>query len=199
MPRRNRVRNLMIPLGLCGLLVLGLVLSRRPVPPPSPAPVVLTELCRTNLVHRDGMWYQAGHTNTFTGILLEFYPDGSRKSRSAVAHGLLNGLSKGWYTNGQLQVSETYQANFSDGLRTKWYATGKKLSEAKVVLGKIEGVYRRWYPDGTLSEEIPMRDGQIDGIGHAYYESGYVKATVEYRAGKVVAQHNWTDGEQKGG
>jgi len=190
--------NLLIPLVLGSALVLALLLTRRPVAPPHLAPTpVLAELARTNLVRSAGLWFQIGHTNPFTGILVETYPGGHLMSRSVVAKGLLNGLSEGWYTNGQLQVSESYRANFSDGIRTRWYANGKKLSEARVVAGKIQGIYRRWYADGVLSEEIPMHDGEIEGEGRAYYESGCVKAVVEYHGGKVVRQQTWKDGEQK--
>jgi antitoxin component YwqK of YwqJK toxin-antitoxin module len=164
-------------------------------PPSAPLP----ELARTNLLHLSGVWFEKDHTNPFTGVMLEFYPDGAPMSRSVVSNGLLNGLSEGWYTNRQLQVRETYRTNYSDGLRTKWWPNGKKLSEATIVLGKIHGLYRRWYEDGALAEEIPMRDGEIEGLGRAYFESGSVKAEITYHDGKMVEQHTWKEGEHPAG
>lgn len=186
---------LFVPVVLVGALVLVLVSTWRPLPPPPTSPVSLPELSRTNLFRYSGVWIQKGRTNPFTGVMLDYYPDGMLMSRSVVSNGLLNGLSQGWYTNHQLQVQETYHTNYSDGLRTKWYPNGQKQSEAWVTLSKISGLYRRWYPDGVLAEEIPMRDGQIEGLGRAYYESGFVKAEVTYHDGKVTDQHTWKDGE----
>ena len=177
-----------------GLLVLSGVSWRTKVPA-----AMLVEASRTNLELRSTGWFPKGQTNPFTGILVDYYPGGRQMSRSVVSNGLLNGMSEGWYTNGQVQVQETYVANFSDGLRTRWYANGNKLSEATVVHGKMTGLYRRWYEDGKLAEEIPMNAGRIEGEGRAYYESGFLKAAVKYEAGKAVQQKTWPDGEQKGG
>ena len=169
-------------------------LTRRAASPP-PAP--LPELASTNLVHLNGVWFEKGRTNPFTGVMLEYYRAGGLMSRSVLSNGLLNGLSEGWYTNRQLQVRETYRTNYSDGVRTKWWPSGNKQSEATIVLGKMQGLYRRWYPDSKLAEEIPMQAGKIEGAGRAYFENGFVKAEVAYHDGKVVSQQEWKDGEHR--
>ena len=195
---RPGVPALLIPVLLAAALGLVLFFAWRPAPlPPPPAP--LPELSRTNLVRQGGCWFQTGHTNPFTGIMLEFYPGGLPMSRSVISNGLLNGLSEGWFTNRQMQIREYYQANVSDGLRTKWYPNGHKLSEAPIKHGKIDGLFRRWHQDGTLAEEIPMQDGQQEGVGRAWYPSGCLQMEVEMRAGKVVSNQSWKDGERKGG
>ena len=193
---RPKLPGLLLPL-LLTLALGGLVFWSWPprrlavVSPPT------VELARTNLVRIQNLWCEAGRTNPFTGVLLEYYPGGLRMSRSVISNGLLNGVSQGWYTNGQMQIQETYHANVADGLRTKWYPNGRKLSEATIVQGQIEGVFRRWHEDGSLAEEIPMHDGHQEGLGRAYYASGCLAEQVEVRAGKVVGQQTWKDGERK--
>ncbi len=190
------MRPVLLPLVLSLGVILALVASwphKRPVL--SGTPVV--ELSRTNLTRLNDQWYELGRTNPFTGIMLEFYPGGVPMSRSAISNGLLNGLSQGWFTNGQIQISETYRDNFSDGLRTKWYPNGQKLSEAPIVHGKIEGLFRRWHQNGALAEEIPMHDGQPNGVGRSWYLSGFLQAEVELRGGKLINEKKWADGEHK--
>ncbi len=189
---------LLIPLSVCLVLVVALALVLWPAK--THQTTALPEVANTNLIHFDGRWCQsqAGHTNRFTGILLEYYPSGPLLSRSMVSNGLLEGLSEVWHTNGQLQIREYYRTNFSDGPRTKWYPDGKKLSEATIVLGKMQGVFRRWYENGRLAEEIPMRDGKIEGVGRSYYESGYLKTELTISDGKVIQTKNWPDGAQSG-
>jgi len=176
---------------------LLVVCSLHRVPPPAAPPQPLTELNRTNLMRFHGQWCQFGRTNPFTGALVDNYPNGAKMSRSIIANGLLNGLSEGWFTNGQMQVRETYRDNVSDGLRSKWYPNGHKLSEATIVHGKIEGVFRHWHIDGSLAEEIPMHDGQQEGVGRAYYPDGYLAEEVDVREGKVVNKQTWKPEERK--
>jgi hypothetical protein len=196
-PPRQASRPLLIALLLCSAVGLVLILTFWPAPRPTPV-AMLPEIARSNLTRLNGLWHQNGHTNPFTGVLLDFYPDGSMQSRSMVSNGLLEGLSEGWYTNRQLEVREYYRTNFSNGLRVKWYPGGKKLSEATIVLGKMEGTFRRWYENGKLAEEIPMREGKIEGVGRSYYESGFLKTELTIHDGKEVKANSWPDGQQPG-
>jgi len=187
---------LLLPL-LLSLVLAGLLVGSRPHRQPALVSPPMVETARTNLVRFQNLWCEIGHTNPFTGVMLEYYPGGLRMSRSVIAHGLLNGLSQGWFTNGQMQIQETYHDNLSDGLRTKWYPNGRKLSEATIVHGQIEGIFRRWHEDGSLAEEIPMHNGHQEGLGRAYYASGCLAGQVEVRAGRVVDQQTWPDGARK--
>ena len=130
-----RPRALLLPLALSLGLLLALVLTRphhHPLPPAAPP---LVELNRTNLLRLQNHWCVVGQTNPFSGVMVEYYPGGARMSRSVISNGLLNGLSQGWFTNGQMQIQETYHDSLADGQRTRWYPNGNKLSEATIVQG----------------------------------------------------------------
>ena len=130
-----------------------------------------------------------------TNCLCIRYPAGNVKSHTSLSNGLPEGLSVGWYSNGVRQVEEHFQAGVSHGLRTKWYENTRKQSEATIVNGKIEGLFRRWHDNGKLAEEIAMANNLPDGQSLAYYPSGCLKARATLRAGKVVSQQHWQDGE----
>jgi len=153
------------------------------------------EIRRPELVLRNGMLYQAGHTQPFSGTMVEFYPSGALKSRSAIVNGLLQGLSEGWHTNQQRAVSEHFRQGVSHGLRTKWYPSGAKMSEVMIVNGKLDGTFRRWHENGILAEEIEMRQGNADGLSRAFYASGFLKAQARLQNGKLIEQKFWKDGE----
>ncbi len=191
-----RSRLGLVWLALAGAAVcLGVALlwMARPRPQAGPA----TEALRGQLTLRDGRLYAAGAGELFTGSMMERRPDGTLQARSSVSNGLLEGLSEGWHTNGQRQVSELFHGGVSDGLRTKWHPNGQKLSEATIKAGKIEGLFRRWDETGALSEEITMRDGQPDGWSRAFYPSSNLKAEARMDQGKLLEQHFWKDGERK--
>jgi antitoxin component YwqK of YwqJK toxin-antitoxin module len=195
-PSRNGISPLVlvtlavVVLGSAGLVVLHLTRNE------SKPAVVVAEVSRRDLALHDGRWYRVGGTNLYTGWMTDQYPDGTPLFRSAVSNGMFNGLSQGWYTNGQIQIQEFFQDNLSHGLRKKWYANGRLMSEATIVQGKLEGTFRRWHENGQLAEQIEMKDDKPDGLARAFYPSGFLHCETEVRAGVVVARHIHQDGEQ---
>jgi len=155
------------------------------------------EVLKSGLELKAGHLYRIGSTDLFTGLMLERSANDLLRSRTAVSNGLLQGLSEGWHTNGQLQVTEYFKEGVSHGLRTKWYPSGAKLSEGEIVDGKFHGTFRRWTETGSLAEQVEFTDGQPDGLSLAYYPSGFLKARIFMDKGKVLEKNYWPDGEQK--
>jgi antitoxin component YwqK of YwqJK toxin-antitoxin module len=77
----------------------------------------------------------------YTGTVFETRPDGSLWSEQSYTHGILDGLSRGWYANGQLD-SETL------------YRTGRRVYD------------REWHPNGKSK-----LDRQFDERGHIVAET----------------------------
>jgi antitoxin component YwqK of YwqJK toxin-antitoxin module len=191
---------------LAGLVLVAVWYHHRPTPstpgasavtPDASQSVVPTELSRTNLVLESGRLRLPGTSTPFTGFMLEHYPDGTLRSRSAVSNGLLHGLSHGYHTNGQVQVTEHFREGVSHGLRTKWYLSGAKQSEASIADGQLQGAFQRWHENGQLAEQAEFSAGQPTGVSMAYFPSGYLKARVTLHAGDVAERHSWKDGERK--
>ena len=162
---------------------------------PSPG-IPLRERLRTDLVLVEGRLCPTGQTVPFTGFMVERYDGGALKSRSGLAAGVLEGLSEGWYPNGQKQIEERFQAGLSHGLRTKWHENGQRQSQAHVLNGKLCGLFERWSDRGALEEQIQLNQGSPEGVSRAFYPSGYLKTEARLQAGRVVTQHSWKDGEQ---
>jgi antitoxin component YwqK of YwqJK toxin-antitoxin module len=187
-------------LAIACVLVLGgivalLIHRRPPVTPPAVIAAPL-ELSRTNLLLEAGRLRQTGSTSAFGGIMIDRYPDGVLRSRSAIADGLLHGLSEGWHTNAQLQVTEHFRGGVSHGERIKYYPDGTRQSVGMVVDGKLEGTFRRWHPNGQLAETAELRAGIPHGPAQSFYPSGYLKTQATLEAGKVTATRSWNDGER---
>lgn len=180
------VRLCVIAACLSGLALLGLLffqrLHLRPV-----------ELSRHELELREGRLYRTGESRPFDGFLVERYPDGALLSRSAIVNGQLEGPSEGWYTNGQLQIRETYRQGLADGLRIKWYPEGTTQSVAHLVRGQYHGLYQRWHENGRLAEEVVFENGQPHGVARAYYPSGHLKAEVRLEHGQILDRRFFPD------
>jgi len=185
-----RFKSIFTALPVLAALVFIIGLARRPHMMPSRQ----REANITNVVVRDGLSYLNDETAPYTGILLDLYPDGSRKSRSTLSRGRLHGISEGWYTNGILQVREEFENGVSHGRRTKWFPSGGVMSEAAIEHGGIVGMFRRWHENGTVAEEIEMKDNVPDGVSRAFYPSGGLMAEVRLERGRVVERQEWKEG-----
>jgi antitoxin component YwqK of YwqJK toxin-antitoxin module len=174
-----------------------LLRPRAPMPLPESTSIAPVAVSRTNLVLVAGRLCVSGQDGSFSGLMLEHSADGSLRSRSCVSNGLLHGISEGWYTNGQLQVTEHFREGVSHGRRTKWYADGTRLSEAVIADGRLHGPFRRWHANGALAEEIEMNDGEPDGRAKAYFPNGSLKSKTTLKSGIVIEQKLWKDGEYK--
>jgi len=170
-----------------------LLLMPRRAAPPGENPAPSTEVERSLLTFNESRVRQNG--KPFTGFMIEHYPDGALKSRSAISNGVLHGVSEGWHTNRVLQVREHFELGISHGQRLRWDEQGHKVSEAQIVKGKIEGVFRRWHDNGVLAEEVAMKNGEPDGPSSAYYASGCLKTFVRMQNGKAIFRKSWPDGE----
>ena len=199
-PRATAHRGTVILLSqfAAGLLVVFIsACSKHEASPGESTAAAPLAISRTNLVLADGRLQQPAFTNVFTGFMLEHYPGGALRSRSAVSNGLLHGLSQGWYTNGQLQVSESFRDGVSHGFRTKFYADGGKLSEADIVDGTLHGTFRKWHTNGVMSEWVEFSAGQPVGTSTSWFPSGYLKGRVTLKDGKPVEEQFWKDGERR--
>ena len=164
---------------------------------PSKLPA-LPQVSRSELTLRNGHLYLGQGPLPFTGFLVEFYQTNLLQSRSLISNGLLNGLSEGWHTNGQLQIQESFKDGVSHGLRTKWYPDGTRMTEGLIVEGKHNGLFRRWHENGSLAEEIQMRNGVPEGPSRSFYPSGFLKAQALMTNGQATDQKFWQDGQQPG-
>jgi len=111
-------------------------------------------------------------TNAFTGVMVDFYPDGTMQSRTVLSNGWLNGLSEGWWTNGVLAVRETFVEGRSHGVRTKWDMAGNRIAETEIRLGQIEGFHREWHTNGQPSVEVSMAAGKPHGVSKKWTPEG---------------------------
>jgi YD repeat-containing protein len=150
------------------------------------SPVSLEQVSRNNLVLQSGRWMKTGETNVFTGVMVEFYPDGTLQSRSVVSNGLLHGVSEGWRTNGVLAVREAFLDGRSHGTRTKWDETGNRIAETDIRAGEIEGWHREWHTNGNPSLEVTMARGKAHGLARKWSLEGQLAGQWVLSNGAVV-------------
>lgn len=148
------------------------------------------EVLRSKLVLREGLYFN-GESNLFSGSVIERYETGILKSRSGVSNGLPHGVSEGWFTNGQLQITERYVAGIAQGERTKFYPNGRRLSRVAILDGQVHGIFQQWHSNGTLAVAANFDHGTPNGLSEAWFPDGSPKSRVMMDHGRIVEQKFW--------
>jgi antitoxin component YwqK of YwqJK toxin-antitoxin module len=154
------------------------------------APVPGLVLTSALVLHDGRLWRGS---RAFTCLMIEHYPSGAPKSRSAIFDGMLHGVSDGWHTNRVLQVREHFVRGISHGRRVRWDEQGRKVTEAQIVEGKMQAFWR-WHDNGQLAEEIVMKDGKPDGRSRAWFPSELLKTETTVVQGKVRETRDYARG-----
>ena len=175
-----------VVVGILFLALVSLVVGLRRWQTPGLVESGVETVGRDRLVLREGRWMKTDETNAFTGMMVEFYPDGTMQSRSAVSNGLLHGLSEGWWTNAVLAVREMFREGRSHGLRTKWDEIGNRIAETDIRAGEIEGLHREWHTNGKPSLEVTMARGKAHGLARKWSLEGQLAGQWVLSNGAVV-------------
>ena len=169
----------------CALVAAGVFFWPTPSPPPAPVPA---ELPRAGLTLRDGRMCPLAGGGPYTGIMFERSAQGKRLTEVPLKEGLIQGVARGWYDSGQLEVEETYLNGVSQGVRRRWHQNGQLKSEATIVAGKLHGPYTEWHDNGKKAAHLTLVEGKPEGLSEAWHPDGSPKAVVVMKEGKPVKQ-----------
>ena len=153
----------------------------------------IRELRRDALELRDGALFAKGESKPFDGVLFEKFDANTRKLAIEIHHGKADGLSRGWFENGQLEVEEHFAEGMSHGLRTRWHTNGQKRSETQIEHGKLEGRYTEWHDNGQKAIEMTLANGVPEGGAEAWHPSGVRKSHTTFQSGEIVAREFFDD------
>ena len=85
----------------------------------------------------------------FTGIAIDYWPNGSKGSEQSYRDGIEDGLSITWHPNG-VKRSETIDvAGRTEGDRREWYENGQ-LKREHVIDERGRTTEKEWDPNGEL-------------------------------------------------
>jgi antitoxin component YwqK of YwqJK toxin-antitoxin module len=100
--------------------------------------------------------YRVGEENPFTGVVVGKGREAYHKRRMAYektyVDGLLNGITKYWYGNGQPESVIPYKNGKIDGIVMRYYPDGKRRSKIHYVGGLRGGDKGEvfWSPNGKI-------------------------------------------------
>jgi antitoxin component YwqK of YwqJK toxin-antitoxin module len=118
-----------------------------------------------------GTYYGAGN-RLFSGIIKEYYPDGTLKMEMPVRKGALHGNVILYFSNSIVNEIRAYRSGKMHGTWSTWNEDGTKSAEANYLRGRKEGKWYIWDGNGVLRYDMTYRRGEKTGTWYMYDESG---------------------------
>lgn len=173
--------------GLLAWMVSGCGRDGSPKEPEAAAPAVAVAT-PSQVENRDGVLRLKGSAEPFSGLLREWYTNGTLKAEAPVRQGRLHGATRGFHPNGAPQVEETFVEGVSHGLRLRFFEDGSPMSREEIREGRLHGASERFHRNGQRAERGAYVRGEPDGLAESWDATGKPVARVRFEAGKVVEQ-----------
>lgn len=95
--------------------------------------------------------------------------------------GKLNGESRWFFQNGQIEYQENYQADQLHGVRLSLFIS----SSVEQLVGSLFHMQlsRAWYENGQLEYERQWKEGVLHGHNKEWYPDGSIKTHEKWRSG----------------
>ena len=123
--------------------------------------------------------------SSFSGILIENYTDGKKKSQTEYYKGVKWGKELKWYYSGQLYTERFYYDGMKDSTNTGYWPNGNKKFVYQFSKGNYDGSFKEWYPDGSLSIWMNYKNGKEDGSQRGWRENGKLFINYVVKNGKT--------------
>jgi antitoxin component YwqK of YwqJK toxin-antitoxin module len=91
---------------------------------------------------------------------------------------LRHGYYRLFHENGKLALEMFYQNGKLEGVTKTWYPNGQMESIANATNDSYEGPFKYWYITDTLKQVGTYINNDIEGNLNTYYANGVLKETV---------------------
>jgi antitoxin component YwqK of YwqJK toxin-antitoxin module len=122
------------------------------------------------------------------GIYREFYSlGGELRLEETYRDGLVEGVSREWYTNGMKRSETFYRRGKKDGFCRAWYETGQMMHEIWYQHDDYHGLYQTWRFDGIKELETSYYRGEHHGLFRRWRSGGELESDLLYSFGELVS------------
>ena len=121
----------------------------------------------------------------YSGVVNEFYNDGSLKSSSEYYLGKREGRYFGFYRNQNKWFERFYSQNVKVKLHKGWYENGVKMFEYQFNNnGVYDGFVKDWHSNGQLAKHFNFSNGKEEGSQKMWLASGKIRANFHTMNGE---------------
>ena len=142
------------------------------------------------LQKRGETYYKVNSDKPFSGLIINKYDSGQKKSKGFLTNGKEDGIWTYWYKDHPVNYFRLYMDNIMDNLPyifyDSWENFGQKSKEVDFLNGKKDGLSTEWYENGNIEVQRTFNNGELDGLNTQWYENGQKKVEGTFKDGKKV-------------
>lgn len=121
----------------------------------------------------------------FEGIIYELYNASSDTlAIASYNNGVLDGISKKWYSNKKLMEIRSYKEGQKNGKQQAFFENGNKKFEFNAINDQYQGELKEWNIKGDLIHLATYKNGQEEGAQKMWYDNGKIRANYVMLNGK---------------
>ena len=121
----------------------------------------------------------------FEGYVYDLYPNlKDTFSVEGFSNGVLHGITKKWFPNGQLMEERWYYKGEKNGKQIAYWDNGNKRFEFIAEKDYYQGELKEWTVDGKLFHLGTYVNGQEEGKQQLWYDNGKIRANYVIIKGK---------------
>lgn len=120
----------------------------------------------------------------YAGFLYELSPSKDTILIEGYLNGLLSGVCKKWFPNGQLMEERHYLNGQKNGKHVSFWQNGNKRFEFIAKNDVYEGELKEFSENGTLFHLANYVNGQEEGTQKMWYDNGKIRANYVIKKGK---------------
>lgn len=123
-----------------------------------------------------------------TGIWIEYYPSGTKKSELTYVNNRPNGPAKMYHENGNLSEEGNWVGTRWTGPYKLYYEDGKIRQEFNYnALGQRDGGQKYYHPNGKVAIEVNIKSGKEEGVKKEYNTNGELVQETYFNGGNIDA------------
>jgi len=130
---------------------------------------------------------EGSYTNSMkTGIWIEYYQNGNKKSELTYVNNRPNGPAKMYFENGNLSEEGTWVGTRWTGPYKLYYEDGTPRQQFTYNnLGQRDGAQVYYHPNGKVAIEVTMKAGKEEGVKKEYNTNGELTTETYFNGGTI--------------
>ena len=107
-----------------------------------------------------GVLYSTKNNAPCRGVLVDFYPNGRKKSAISYTDGYREGSAQWWTASGRLKHVRNYHRGKLNGIWTQYYDGYIQKRQEQIYDNGTETMRRGWWPNGLKKFEVTFLNGK---------------------------------------
>lgn len=120
-------------------------------------------------------------TKLLNGPMISYFENGSLKTESFYAKGIIDSVSKTYFLNGAIDSLINYKNSLREGDCMYYHKNSKIRARCMYKQNVMEGMFYQYYTNGQLEKSVFFVNGDKNGIESRYQPDGTLVSEINFK------------------